>query len=1264
MSEAAAERRFQFLLCRGNYSDVVRRALARRAWWRDMVAAAVPPPRETKSGKVIASQRKLADERHDAYVLEQLHRQEFDLLWKPTRSAGGVHVPGLSPSAAGGTGASAGTDTAGTTASSSSPSHHHPPQHHHVHSIPLPAARNTPSGSSTPQMVNHLPSADACLTTKPGICRSLTAYYADLGLNPFHAVPTTFLINSAFPDDAGWSAFAERFKAIAGRDFAQEDMPAKHCSKNMWIVKPPNSNQGRGIRVFSGLSQVKRFVGGGGRRAKTGFGNEWVVQKYLEAPLLLWGRKFDIRIWVLVTHDFEIYMYREGYLRTSSSLFTTDLRTGGDQSFVHLTNFCMQKHSPSVGKYEDGNTLSFDDFQCYLDEHHAEHGVSVRNHVLPKIKTLVVDALLAGREKGGLMEGGAEPPAKRRSFELFGYDFMIDEDFRPWLIEVNTNPYLGGQNDWHGKLVECMVEDMVCTAVDPLYPCPSGLDPHVEMPEPLRDCKWRVGFEMLWSEKRGHVANAGVSCPADRRQATAAAGSDNAAADADAAGLVWYYAPLPVPAADEAARAPKQRHLSSRDRAVKHAKERVKVAKAEAARDQGQRAQAREDARREMRAARLRLRDESRRALREAFECARSTETVAQQRARQGWSANASLSTSPSSPKRSASGSPSGSQTSPPHNTSPLRSSAPRIRRSRSMSSRSCGTGGNSGTDADRAARRQRVTLPRCGNISTSPVRNSAWARSNRRKSLGATLLPINLNRRHRSSTLTQADGMRMRALQQQQRVAAAAAAAARAREAARAAQQAASATTHKNPGRSSSVPVLLPSLTTSKGGKGKEKKAPKRARDSASQARRAQQPRHIKEARREQQRQQAHPAASADATFTLPSSSSSPPPPSLPPRRQETEERETGEREKEEQAAEEPPTSPATSAPSSPASSSLPSQLSPGALAKRRAEVLARVQFECERNRRDYAAKRDEARQLKQKQQAWVQENLKIKHDEIARAAALAAKKKRRAEEAERECAEKQASEREARRQELRRQWLARQREKKRKEQKRAARALRQQQRLDELSRKRESDNQRMYSAWMREKRERRERERQIEIERRDAEFAAQQRWEERARAATAEERVKAAEAAAARSERAPGLHGFEDEDDDDFGAEAKKEDDIAAGPRRRQSRRGRGRGGGDRKRRRRRPSRESNRQARKSAGGQQKEEEKREGGMHDERGQQPTRRARQAEKQERRREKKRQQRKLQDLVEAEERAAAVARRNHGPANLTPLQLALLRSA
>lgn len=44
---------------------------------------------------------------------------------------------------------------------------------------------------------------------------------------------------------------------------------------------------------------------------------------------------------------------------------------------------------------------------------------------------------------------------------MLGYDFMIDEDFRVWMIEVNENPYLGIPNDFINKLLPKMLDDMV-----------------------------------------------------------------------------------------------------------------------------------------------------------------------------------------------------------------------------------------------------------------------------------------------------------------------------------------------------------------------------------------------------------------------------------------------------------------------------------------------------------------------------------------------------------------------------------------------------------------------------------------------------------------------------------------------------------------------------------------------------------------------------------------------------------------------------------
>lgn len=51
---------------------------------------------------------------------------------------------------------------------------------------------------------------------------------------------------------------------------------------------------------------------------------EFVIQKYIERPLLIEGRKFDIRCWALVTQDMQFYLFKEAYIRTSGSAFSLE----------------------------------------------------------------------------------------------------------------------------------------------------------------------------------------------------------------------------------------------------------------------------------------------------------------------------------------------------------------------------------------------------------------------------------------------------------------------------------------------------------------------------------------------------------------------------------------------------------------------------------------------------------------------------------------------------------------------------------------------------------------------------------------------------------------------------------------------------------------------------------------------------------------------------------------------------------------------------
>ena len=78
---------------------------------------------------------------------------------------------------------------------------------------------------------------------------------------------------------------------------------------------------------------------------------------------------------------------------------------------------------------------------------------------------------------------------------MFGYDFLIDEDFRVWLIEVNTNPYFGIANEYIADLLPKMIDDMTKIVIDPIFP-PKFVDTERENL-----------FELLYSESDSGIIN-------------------------------------------------------------------------------------------------------------------------------------------------------------------------------------------------------------------------------------------------------------------------------------------------------------------------------------------------------------------------------------------------------------------------------------------------------------------------------------------------------------------------------------------------------------------------------------------------------------------------------------------------------------------------------------------------------------------------------------------------------------------------------------
>ena len=78
--------------------------------------------------------------------------------------------------------------------------------------------------------------------------------------------------------------------------------------------------------------------------------------------------------------------------------------------------------------------------------------------IWPQIKACIQAVCLSVQERA---------PNRESSYQLYGYDFMIDEYLKVWLLEVNPSPSLDYQDSPQlKKLSECLLTDLPTVVVD------------------------------------------------------------------------------------------------------------------------------------------------------------------------------------------------------------------------------------------------------------------------------------------------------------------------------------------------------------------------------------------------------------------------------------------------------------------------------------------------------------------------------------------------------------------------------------------------------------------------------------------------------------------------------------------------------------------------------------------------------------------------------------------------------------------------------
>lgn len=258
------------------------------------------------------------------------------------------------------------------------------------------------------QKINHFPGTFQ-LGRKDRLWSNLSRMMQKHGKKEFGFVPRTYVL----PQDL--RSFRHVWK--------------KSGSEEKWIVKPPASARGTGIKVVHRWSQIPK------KRAV-------VVQQYLSRPKLIGGAKFDLRLYVLVTsfNPLKIYIYPEGLVRFASVKYNDDINYLSDR-FMHLTNYSINKASATYTRNDcvdscTGHKWTLRTLWSYLEREH----VNV-SKLWASMKDIVVKTMIAGESCINTLTT-ANVSSRYCCYELFGVDILLDENLKPWLLEVNISPSL------------------------------------------------------------------------------------------------------------------------------------------------------------------------------------------------------------------------------------------------------------------------------------------------------------------------------------------------------------------------------------------------------------------------------------------------------------------------------------------------------------------------------------------------------------------------------------------------------------------------------------------------------------------------------------------------------------------------------------------------------------------------------------------------------------------------------------------------------
>lgn len=191
-----------------------------------------------------------------------------------------------------------------------------------------------------------------------------------------------------------------------------------------WIVKDAHSSNGFNAALFDRAARplCKQDVPGG---------YCYVVQEYVERPLLIDGRKFEMRQYVLLCGDGSAYTYDSALLRLASvayDLVSTDRR-------AHITNKFVQTGWEAQNEFLERPSTDWPPYAALLDTAILPLVSDLADAVMPLLVSGLRGQRLTSRAAAA-STASAEPSGSAYHFELLACDLMVDVEGGVHLMEV------------------------------------------------------------------------------------------------------------------------------------------------------------------------------------------------------------------------------------------------------------------------------------------------------------------------------------------------------------------------------------------------------------------------------------------------------------------------------------------------------------------------------------------------------------------------------------------------------------------------------------------------------------------------------------------------------------------------------------------------------------------------------------------------------------------------------------------------------------